>query len=282
MSASSSERLPRYGVRVALSAEDDIAEAAETLGLLGYAVVDSGLSDEQISELRQRFDALHAANIERHGLERLTAANELDLVRTPLADDPLFLQLACNDKILSLCERLIGPGFVLNQQNGIINPAGGREYSQSAFHRDLPYQHFVSSRPLALNALFCLDPFTTQNGATYVAPASHKQEAFPSDPVLLAQSRQIEAPAGSFIVLDCMTYHRGGTNHTNSDRRAVNHVYTMAMMRQQIDLPAYLGDDFTSDPAIRQLLGFRHPTARSVSEFIGLRTSNAPVPAGRK
>lgn len=165
----------------------------------------------------------------------------------------------------------MGAGFILNQQNGIVNPAGAKTYSQSAYHRDLPYQHFVSTRPLAINALFCLDPFTLDNGATFVIPASHKQEAFPSDPVIAAQAKQIAAPAGSFLVLDCMVYHCGGTNRSAADRRAVNHVYTIAMMRQQIDLPAYLGDDFSTDPKIRQLLGFNHPTARSVEEFISQR-----------
>jgi ectoine hydroxylase-related dioxygenase (phytanoyl-CoA dioxygenase family) len=165
----------------------------------------------------------------------------------------------------------MGAGFILNQQNGIVNPAGAKTYSQSSYHRDLPYQHFVSSRPLAINALFCLDPFTLENGATFVIPASHKQEAFPSDPVIAAQAKQIEAPAGSFLVLDCMTYHCGGINRSAQDRRGVNHVYTIAMMRQQIDLPAYLGDDFTADLRMRQLLGFNHPTARTVEEFISLR-----------
>lgn len=268
---STSVQIPRYGVRVANQAQDSLAEAAETLRLLGYAVVESGLLPEQIEELRIRFDTLLAERQARYGLERLLAIGEADLLRCPLADDRRFLQLAANAAILALCERLLGPGFILNQQNGIVNPAGATHYSQSAYHRDLPYQHFVSSRPLALNALFCLDPFTSENGATFVIPASHQQEAFPSEPVIAAQARQIAAPAGSFLVLDCITYHCGGANRTARDRRAVNHVYTIAMFRQQIDLPAMLGDGFTADPALRQLLGLRHPTARSVDEFIAGR-----------
>jgi ectoine hydroxylase-related dioxygenase (phytanoyl-CoA dioxygenase family) len=261
----------RYGVRIANEAHDSLDEAAETLGLLGYAVVDSGLDATQIEALRASFSVLHAASHASHGIERLRAIDEMDLLRCPLASDPLFLDLASNPRVLALCERLIGAGFILNQQNGIVNPAGAKTYSQSAYHRDMPYQHFVSTRPLAINALFCLDSFTQENGATFVIPASHKQEAFPSEPVLAAQAKQIEAPAGSFLVLDCMAYHCGGTNRSAQDRRAVNHIYTAAMMRQQIDLPAYLGEAFSTDPRIRQLLGFNHPTARSVEDFIGQR-----------
>lgn len=184
MSSPAVEPTPRYGVRLENRSADQIEAAAETLALLGYAVVDSGLSFAQIEALRDRFDAMDSARKARYGVDRLKAVGEIDLIRCPLAEDRLFLDLARNSNILALCERLLGPGFILNQQNGVINPAGEPTYSQSAFHRDLPYQHFVSSRPLAINALFCLDPFTSENGASIVIPASHKQEAFPSEPVI--------------------------------------------------------------------------------------------------
>lgn len=262
------EATARYGVRLANEATDPLDEAAETLRLLGYAVVDAGLPTEELDVLRTRFAALYEAEDRgpRGALRR--AAGEAELLRCPLALDPAFLVLAANPRILALCERLIGPGFILNQQNGVVNPAGAATYSQSPFHRDLPYQHFVSSRPLAINALFCLDAFTEENGATWVVPASHKEEAFPSEPVLRAQRRQVSAPAGSFLVLDCMIWHGGGVNRAARDRRAVNHVYTIAMMRQQIDLPACLGEGFTRDPRLRQLLGFQHPQPRSVEEYL--------------
>jgi ectoine hydroxylase-related dioxygenase (phytanoyl-CoA dioxygenase family) len=262
----------RYGVRLSNQATGPIDEAAEALALMGYAVVDSGLSRSEIEDLSGRFDRLAQTYRDRHGQERLAALDEFDSVRCPLAEDAAFLALAMNPAVLRLAELLLGPSFILNQQNGVINPPSGRRYNQAAFHRDLPYQHFVSSRPLAINALFCLDHFTSENGASHVIPASHKQEAFPSDPVVAANVRQIEAPAGSFLVLDAMTFHCGGANRTNRPRRAINHVYTIAMMRQQIDLPAHLGTDFSADPAARQLLGFNHPTARSVDEFISHRT----------
>ena len=267
------EATASYGVRLARTANDPLSVAEETLRLLGYAVVDGGFSAAELARLQARFAALQAAEAagERGALRE--AAGESEILRCPLARDPAFLELAANPAILALCERLIGPGFILNQQNGVVNPAGAQTYSQSPFHRDLPYQHFVSSRPLAINALFCLDPFTVENGATWVVPASHKEEPFPSESVLRAQRRQIEAPAGSFLVLDCMLWHGGGVNRTAADRRAVNHVYTIAMMRQQIDLPSMLGEGFTQDAKLRQLLGFLHPQPRSVEQFLSTQAA---------
>lgn len=273
------EGTPRYGVRIANEANDALDAAAETLRLLGYAVVDSGMSDRDLDELRDRFASLDAAENAGPRGDLRRRAGETDILRCPLARDAAFLALAANATILELCNRLIGPSFVLNQQNGVVNPAGADRHSQSRYHRDLPYQHFVSTRPLAINALFCLDPFTEENGATWVIPASHKEEAFPSEAVLRTQRRQVVAPAGSFLVLDCMIWHAGGVNRTTADRRAVNHVYTIAMMRQQLDLPEVLGNDFTRDRRLRQLLGFDHPFARSVEEFLGREAAKREVQA---
>jgi ectoine hydroxylase-related dioxygenase (phytanoyl-CoA dioxygenase family) len=84
----------------------------------------------------------------------------------------------------------------------------------------IPYQHFVSSRPLAINALFCLDDFTSENGATNILPASHRHEPFPSASFIAREARQIFAPAGSFLVLDAMTLHCGGSQSSQKQRRA--------------------------------------------------------------
>jgi ectoine hydroxylase-related dioxygenase (phytanoyl-CoA dioxygenase family) len=270
----------RYGVHEAEAPADWLGMAEERIRRVGYAVVDSGLDEAALARLRDAFDRLLAARHATFGTERLAALGEADLIRCPLADSEDFLALAANARILALSERMIGPGFILNQQNGILNPAGAERYSQSAWHRDLPYQHFVSTRPIALNALFCLDTFSTENGATYVLPASQKEEAFPSAAMIASEARQVEAPAGSFIVLDCMTFHCGGANRTAAGRRAVNHVYSIALLRQQIDLVAQLGEGFTADARLRALLGFGHPAPRSIEEFIALREHRARPSSG--
>jgi ectoine hydroxylase-related dioxygenase (phytanoyl-CoA dioxygenase family) len=188
-----------------------------------------------------------------------------------LSYEPLFLELATNRPVLEICRRIISGYVVLNQQNGIINPPNATQYNQGAWHRDLPYQHFVSSRPLAINALFCLDEFTVENGATMVLPASQHQEMFPSDPFVGEHALTVTAPAGSFIVLDCMVYHSGGVNTTPRPRRAVNHVYSIPLIRQQIDLPSALGRNFVEDSEVRRLLGYEISQPGSVAEYLSSR-----------
>jgi ectoine hydroxylase-related dioxygenase (phytanoyl-CoA dioxygenase family) len=261
-----------YGVHHRIDAETEVDRAVEAIRTVGYTVVDGGYEPSELDTFSQAFDAAREAS-ERAagGRDGLFALDEHNTVRVAFARDRRLLKLALNNRIHEVASHLIGGYHVLQQQNGVINPADSKDYSQGAWHRDLPYQHVVFSRPLAINALFCVDAFTRDNGATLVLPATHKQEAFPSRHFVESATVQITAPRGAYIVLDCMTYHTGSINRTALDRRAVNHVYTAPILRQQIDLPAFLGEGFTDDPALRRLLGYEVETPRSVAEYLETR-----------
>ncbi|WGR96193.1 phytanoyl-CoA dioxygenase family protein [Bradyrhizobium sp. ISRA443] len=262
----------RYGVIEQVKSENDIERACESIRQLGYGVIDGGYDVEWLASLSRAFDRAKNRHHQEHGgLETLRSIDEHDTIRLPLAYETSFLELATNDRILEVCRRMIADYVILNQQNGIINPPNGMRYNQGTWHRDLPYQHFVSSRPLAINALFCLDEFTIENGATMVLPASHRLEAFPSDHFVGTQAVNVTAPAGAFIVLDCMVFHSGGVNVSTKARRAVNHVYSIPLIRQQIDLPAALGDNFIAAPELRRLLGYDVRQPRSVTEYLASR-----------
>lgn len=266
----------RYGVIEQTSADSAVERTCESILRLGYGVIDGGYSREWLAQMSDAFDQAQQHYLRRHGgVDALREIDEHNTIRLPLAYDSRFLDLATNRKILDICGRLISGYVILSQQNGIINPPKAERYNQGAWHRDLPYQHFVSSRPLAINALFCLDEFAIDNGATIVLPASHQQEAFPSNHFVGTHALAVTAPAGSFIVLDCMLFHSGGVNRTAKPRRAVNHVYSVPLLSQQIDLPSALGVDFTVDPSVRKLLGYELSRPRSVAEFLSARRNKS-------
>ena len=258
-----------YGILETVEIDSDIDRVVEEVRTLGFSTLDSGLNPSQVEAFRLQFDAAHARYISLYGAHLLEATDEIHTMRLPMLLDRAFLSLATNAKLQSLLPRLISGAFMLNQQNAIVNPAG-KDYNQSAWHRDLPYQHFVSSTPLAINALFCVDDFTLENGATYVLPASHKQGPFPSASYIDKHAYQVEAPAGTFIILDCMTFHRGGPNRSLRDRRAVNHVFTIPFFKQQIDIPPNIASESLSD-AEKSLLGFQYETPKSVSAYLDRR-----------
>lgn len=273
--------VPFYGVSEQSQTSDAVSCAAEEIARVGFAVVHSEYSLQQIEEIKAIFDSTHQKYLSVYNKEFLSEIDEANGIRLPLALAPRFIELAANARILALVGALLRNKFILNQQNGVINPANSAKYNQGAWHRDLPYQHFISSRPLAINALYCVDDFTAENGATFVIPASHKQEAFPSAEYIDRHALQISASAGSFIVLDCMLYHCGGVNRTATPRRAVNHVYTTAFIRQQIDIPEVLGP-VLSHPELSELLGYRYRLPRSVTEFLSAKTRSPASPTEPK
>jgi len=261
-------QIERYGVNEQVIARDAIDQAVEEIKLRGFSVVDSGYEPDELAQLSLAFASARRQMEDKYGgKEALSQIDEHNTIRVPMAYEKSFLDLALNPTILELCKRMLSDYFILNQQNGISNPGNANHYNQAAFHRDLPYQHFVSDRPLAINALFCLDDFTSENGATLVIPGSHKMGAFPSDSAVEKLQQQITAPAGSFIVLDCMLFHSGATNRTSRERLAVNHVYSIPLLKQQIDLPSALGETFTQDSKIRQILGYDTSTPSDIAGY---------------
>ncbi|MFL1524183.1 phytanoyl-CoA dioxygenase family protein [Pseudomonas sp. O230] len=264
--------LAAYGVVEGFRTAASVNPAVEQLRAIGYAIIDSGNTQSEIIDIGDRFARISDQYITEHGRSTLESINEIDTIRAILTQgDETFLQIAMNAVLKSVIEELIVGKYILNQQNGITNPPR-KQYSQSAWHRDLPYQHFVSSRPLALNALYCVDDFTTDNGSTFVLPASHKIEQFPSEDYIRRNAVQVVAKAGSFIILDCMLFHCGAYNNTLSPRRAINHLFTVPYIKQQINLPmAMVGKSLNDEQ--KAFLGFDYQIPPSVSSYISSRNS---------
>jgi hypothetical protein len=265
-------RIPEasYGILQHNLSDSALDEAAEQVRNLGHVIIDSGYTSSERLSISEEFSRTREHYIETYGETTLRSLNEFHTIRSPLTHGgEAFLRLALNENLLLLLKKLIPGKFILNQQNGIINPPQ-ETYNQSAWHRDLPYQHFVSTKPLAINALFCVDDFTIENGATFVLPASHKSEGFPSSNYIRRNAIQVEAKAGSFIVLDCMVFHAGGFNKTNSARRAVNHLYNIPYFKQQINIPMNMKKISLSAEA-KDILGFSYMELSSITDYLSTR-----------
>lgn len=258
-----SEVVSRYGVLQQSEAVTGVDIALEELALLGFATLDSGFTPEFISELGRRFEGARS----RYPEIAAPFDTEPDVIRVLPYLDEAFFKVLFNNGLHDLLSRVLGDYYIVNQVNGLINPGGNTEYSQSPWHRDLPFRHLTMSRPIAVNALFALDDFTIENGCTSVLPASHKVENFCSDEVVRRNARPVTVQAGTFILLDCMTYHRGGINRSAGDRRAINHVFTIPAWRQQLHLPSIFGEDVNLTAAEKKVLGYGLEEFRSHEDW---------------
>ena len=270
------QEVSSYGVVEADDAADDIAVAAEEFLRLGCTTLPSGIEEPQLSQLRDALDAAYERQAAELGEGQLASSDDADIARCLLAYDDTFLGLARNGPLIELCTRLLGANVMLLQQNGIINRPDREQY-QLRWHRDLPFQHWVATKPIALGALFCLDEFSAATGGTYVLPGSHSHESFPSDTFVRRHQSVVSAPAGTFLVMDAMVYHRAGLNTSGRPRRAVNHLIGLPFLAQQIDLPRALNGKYADDPELAAYLGYRWAPAADVPTW---RAGRMAPPAG--
>jgi ectoine hydroxylase-related dioxygenase (phytanoyl-CoA dioxygenase family) len=170
----------------------------------------------------------------------------------------IFIDLATHPLLIDLCQRILSDNFVLLQQNGIINPPENQQF-QKRWHRDLPYQHFIldGTSKIAINALFCLDPFKVETGGTCVLPGSHKFADFPSDNFVRKNQFNVDVPEGSILIMDAMCFHRSGNNTSQIIRRGVNHVIGLPMLVPQFDFTKLLNEEFEKDIFLNKYLGWR-------------------------
>jgi ectoine hydroxylase-related dioxygenase (phytanoyl-CoA dioxygenase family) len=259
--------LKSYGVRETTELKSDVDRYREEIMINGFTVVPGVLEESELDEARKRIDAVYATQAsEVGGEDNLRKINDALVGRCLVAYDDYFLSFATNAKVRQVVGSLLGDYFTILQQNAVIN-APTTKHFQTAWHRDLAYQHFVASKPLAISALFCIDDFSEVTGGTYVLPGSHKIEQFPSREFIETHERTVTAKAGSALVFDSMTYHRGGVNRSNGLRRGVNHLFGLPFIKQQISFPQSLRGKYKDDPSLSKLLGYDTEAAESVVQW---------------
>jgi ectoine hydroxylase-related dioxygenase (phytanoyl-CoA dioxygenase family) len=235
---------------------------------VGYAVMPAVLGPAELEEARRRIDTTYERQVEEFGgVERLELINDADIARCPLEYDDYFVEMALVPAVGEVVERLLGDYVLLHAQNAIVNRPKDDDYAQHAWHRDLQYRHFTSSRPIGISALYCIDDFSAATGGTHLLGGSHRREDFPSPEFIERHAVLAEAEAGSVLVFDSMLFHRAGNNTSGRVRRALNNIFTLPLIQQQISLPDALGGRFADDPRLRRLLGYEAPPGTSTLDW---------------
>lgn len=268
-----------FGVKEVSRASGEMDWHIEAIRLAGYTILDGVLSAAELESARQRIEAVYDRQVEEiGGRDKLEAIGDTYTAMCLLAYDDFFLNVATQTRVLRIVEVFLGDFYTLMLQNGIINvPQVGHDQTAGYWHRDLGYQHVTTSRPLGITALYCIDDFCFETGGTYVLPGSHRTEAFPSDEYVRAHEQAIEARAGSVILFDSMLYHRGGHNRSSRVRRGINNIYTLPLIKQQINLPSILKGKYRDDAFLSKLLGYASETDNNVVEFRRRRLKRVSV-----
>lgn len=182
----------------------------------GWTLLHDALDAPRLTRLRAAFDDPTNSGTEH---VRLTE-------HTPhLAE---WHALAAHPLALAAATHVLGPEFHLQTVHG-RNPRPG--HGQQGLHVD--WRPRAQNEPFqVLTALWLLDDFTAENGATRLVPGTHRlPHPVPRD---YAQphahhpdERIITAPAGAVLLINGHLWHSGRQNNSKGPRRAAQ----MALLR---------------------------------------------------
>ena len=168
---------------------------------------------------------------------------------------PSTAKLVAHPAVLDLVDAVLDPPCLLSA-NIAINVHPG-ETAQS-LHPDDGYCGVSRPRgPFGVSAVWAIDDFTSENGATEVVPGSH---LFGSEPIADTDPRirPIEMSAGSVVVFLGTTLHRGGANRSDGVRLGITPQYCQPWMRQIENMALAVPPDVvaTLPERVQELLGY--------------------------
>lgn len=225
------------------------AEALLALDKHGYCVRPGVLAAEQVRALRETVDALAAEARQRESRFESKCVQKVPMV---VNLGPEFWALATHDTVWPLLTHMLEPGFLLsNLSASICLPYNQRamQDSEQALHHD---EGFVAAPappyPVTAVALWLLDDFTPENGATGIVPGSHIVLGPPPTAADKKRATPVTAPAGSVIVWNGRLLHRARENLTARPRVAILAYYCRRWIRTQINfLASDLSPEVLSD-----------------------------------
>jgi ectoine hydroxylase-related dioxygenase (phytanoyl-CoA dioxygenase family) len=146
-----------------------------------------------------------------------------------LAKAPSTAELVAHPALLELVDAVLDAPCLLSA-NIAINVHPG-ETAQS-LHPDDGYCGVPRPRrAVGVSAVWAIDEFTAENGATEVLPGSH---LFGHEPIAAddPRVRPVEMSPGSVVVFLGTTLHRGGANRSDGVRLGLTPQYCQPWMRQ--------------------------------------------------
>lgn len=233
-----------------------IDKATAEVKELGYSIIPGFLSKQRLNRLRNDL----APIFEQSGIRNADQGGRYSGLQTVhvhnlFAKTRAVDEIAIDPVLLLIIEGILGSLFQLSVGTA-MSPQPGVD--PQGLHRDDGHYPLARPRPpFIANSLIALDDFTQANGATRIAPGSHKrtEDIKPNTDVIFA-----EMPAGSLLVFDGALWHAGGGNRTKDQRRrSINLNFNLSWLRQQEN--QYVGIPRTEwlkmPERLQRLLGFQ-------------------------
>ncbi len=210
------------------------------------------LADAVQAELRPHYDAMgrnDECDFNGYDTARLSAILAISRTSAELIGHPRVMQVA-DAVLLPYCVTYrIGSSTAIEIHPGETN---------QRLHPDAGiYPVRIPGMELQVGALWALDEFTLENGATRVIPGSHRFERlrFQEEKVAI----QVPMPKGSVLFFLGWTLHGGGANRSNAPRSCLITTYSLGWLRAEenhfLQVPRDVAESYP--PYIQNLLDYQ-------------------------
>jgi ectoine hydroxylase-related dioxygenase (phytanoyl-CoA dioxygenase family) len=235
---------------------DETSEIVNALMKEGGAIVanqvDNNVIDNIKAELRPYFDEQgHKFQNDFNGYKTLRLG-------AILAISPTAANLIAHPKVMEVADALLLPhceNYQLGSSTAIEIYPG--ELAQD-LHQDGDFYPFrIPEVEYQISAMWALDDFTLENGATCVAPGCNNLNDLSNIP----ESKVVQAvmTKGSVLYYLGTTVHGGGANRSDSPRSGLITTYSLGWLRQEenqyLSIPKTIADNYPEQ--LRRLMGYQ-------------------------
>jgi ectoine hydroxylase-related dioxygenase (phytanoyl-CoA dioxygenase family) len=174
--------------------------------------------------------------------------------------DEAFIDLADHPVMFPLIQHLLMGGSYQNSEPFIVTQFSARDPKPGASEQQLHIDSRFPGPPFALMAiaLWMMNDFTPESGATRLVPGSHRRAAYPDNGVTYADEVQATGPAGSVLLYNGSLWHGGGAKRADVERWSVIISYARWFVKPAFDMTRNTPPDLYErlSPARRELFGF--------------------------
>jgi hypothetical protein len=190
----------------------------------GFVLFEDMLTTAEVDALRSRLEELWQEEGQEAGIENYIEKGVRRLAN--LADKgEVFRSLFGHPLVLEAAEFVMGPDFHLSMLNARDVPPGAG--ANMPFHADTDNKRRPDQTGFnAFTAIWMLDEFSQDNGATRIVPGSHLSSLLPKESVHDVytphpEEQVVEGKTGDLLIFNGHCWHTGGANNTNKHRRAI-------------------------------------------------------------
>jgi ectoine hydroxylase-related dioxygenase (phytanoyl-CoA dioxygenase family) len=229
-------------------------------GVIVANQADHELIDQVVAELRPHFDEQgHRFSNDFNGYKTLRLSGVLGLSRASA-------ELIGHSRVMEVADAVLKPhcaNYRIGSCTAIEIFPG--EANQILHRDDSFYPIRIPNVEFQISAMWALDDFTLENGATRTVPGS--QDLRDEASVREADIEQAVMSKGSVLFYLGSTIHGGGANRSDLPRSGLINTYSLGWLRQEenqyLTIPREVADSYPEH--IRRLMGYQ-----SCGEYLGV------------